>query len=243
MVNCKRSKTIFVIPSSLTVGLAILILIVVTSCAIPIEKPTPYPAQSDQTSLITPTQDQTEPINTPTSQTEPGEELPELVETPEKEEPVEPEVTDQPTQTETKPVDLGQIKVWNWNNPEIFLTYDLAKWYDSGDGFSITSNSITNCFIAGNGFRDGPGWYENYDFETVIEVVGGIEYKLEKEILKTTGFPELTHVYWISQEGGWQNQLSLFTGSEKYEECVALFWEVMELSKAHNFSEVPGLAP
>ena len=243
MVNCKRSKTIFVIPSSLTVGLAILILIVVTSCAIPIEKPTPYPAQSDQTSLITPTQDQTEPINTPTSQAEPNEELPELVETPEKEEPVEPEVTDQPTQTETKPVDLGQIKFDHPMSPGLFLTYDTAKWEIQMNYF-LGSKQYPECRIADFGpLNAPPGEEGKHTYEEMTEFVGNIEYLLEKRIVKDTGIADAMKIYFEKNGNYWKYAFRLGFGTDNYDECVAAFWEVMELSQANNFSQVPSLEP
>ena len=50
------------------------------------------------------------------------------------------------------------------------------------------------------------------------------------------------HVYWVNKRHI-QYAVALFPGPEYLEECVAAFWEVMELSRANDFSEVPGLAP
>jgi hypothetical protein len=43
----------------------------------------------------------------------------------------------------------------------------------------------------------------------------------------------MIHVYWDD----YAYKLALFPSTEHYDECVAEFWEVMELSIANNFGQ------
>lgn len=140
-------------------------------------------------------------------------------------------------------IDHEQIKIWNWGNPEFYLTYDPAYWETTEYDF-LVSKSLPDCHISANGFRDGgPEGPPPYTYASDTKILDGIEYFIDIEIPDATGIPDMFHVYWDKQNEGYQYAVALFPGPEYLEECVAAFWEVMELSRANDFSEVPGLAP
>lgn len=140
-------------------------------------------------------------------------------------------------------IDHEQIKIWNWGNPEFYLTYDPAYWETTEYDF-LVSKFLPDCHIAANGFRDGgPEGPPPYTYDSDTKILGGSKYFIEIEIPNATGIPDMFHVYWGEQSGIYQYAVALFPGPEYLEECVAAFWEVMELSRANDFSEVPGLAP
>ena len=140
-------------------------------------------------------------------------------------------------------IDHEQIKICNWGNPEFYLTYDPAYWETTEYDF-LVSKSLPDCHIAANGFRDGgPEGPPPYTYASDTKILDGIEYFIDIEIPDATGIPDMFHVYWDKQNEGYQYAVALFPGPEYLEECVAAFWEVMELSRANDFSEVPGLAP
>ena len=140
--------------------------------------------------------------------------------------------TETPTEVPTEaPAEYGQIKIWNWNNPEFYLTYDKAKW-EATDYGNLESKSYAGCHIGANGFRDGgPDGPPPYTYESDTHFLADTEFSLELEIPKATGVADMIHVYWDD----YAYQLALFPSTEHYDECVAEFWEVMELSIANNF--------
>jgi hypothetical protein len=140
--------------------------------------------------------------------------------------------TETPTEVPTEaPAEYGQIKIWNWNNPEFYLTYDKAKW-EATDYGDLESINYTGCHIGSNGFRDGgPDWASSHTYESDTYFLDETEFSLDLEILNSTGVPDMIHVYWDD----YAYQLALFPSTEHYDECVAEFWEVMELSIANNF--------
>ncbi len=240
-VNC--SKNPFAFRRLFKKGLILLSLLLLASCNPSYTMPTPVSRQSDQTTLVSPTQGRTEPISTPTSQAELSEELPELVETPTSEETVEPQVTDQPAPTETVPVHLGQIKFDHPMSPGLFLTYDTAKW-EIQMNYYLGSKQYPECRIADFGPLDAPPGEEGkHTYEEMTEFVGNIEYLLEKRIVKDTGIADAMKIYFEKNGNYWKYAFRLGFGTDNYDECVAAFWEVMELSQANNFSQVPSLEP
>ena len=75
-----------------------------------------------------------------------------------------------------KNIDYDQIKIWNWGNPEFYLTYDPAIWETTEDDF-LVSKSLPDCHIAANGFRDGgPEGPPPYTYATDTKIMDGIEY-------------------------------------------------------------------
>ena len=145
--------------------------------------------------------------------------------------------TREPTKTPTEtpieaPVEYGQIKIWNWNNPEFYLTYDKANW-EATEYDSLESKLYPGCHVAANGFRDGPDMATYYTYESDTHFLGETEFLLDLEIPKSTGVPDMIHVNWYD----YQYALALFPSTENYDECVAAFWEVMELSIANNFGQ------
>jgi len=107
-------------------GIMIMLSVVLSACAGPIEAPTEFPTKAPTKAPTTaPTK---APTRTPT-------------ETP----------TEVPTE---EPIEYGQIKIWNWNDPEFYLTYDKAKW-EATEYDSLDSKLYPGCHIAANGFRDG----------------------------------------------------------------------------------------
>ena len=128
-------------------------------------------------------------------------------------------------------IEYGQIKIWNWNEPDFYLTYDKAKW-EATDYGGLESKSYTGCHIGANGFRDyGPDGPPPMTYESDTHFLAETEFLLELEIPKSTGVPNMIHVYWDD----YAYQLALFPSTEHYDECVAEFWEVMELSIANDF--------
>ena len=141
--------------------------------------------------------------------------------------------TETPTEVPTKaPVEFGKIKIWNWNNPEFYLTYDKAKW-EATEYDSLESKLYPSCHVAANGFRDGPDMATYYTYESDTHFLDETEFLLDLEIPKSTGVPDMIHVNWDD----YQYALALFPSIENYDECLTAFWEVMELSKANNFGQ------
>jgi len=64
----------------------------------------------------------------------------------------------------------------------------------------------------------------------------GIDYFIDIEIPDATGIPDMFHVYWGGRGEGYQYAVALFPGPEGFDECVAGFWEVMQLSAANAFA-------
>jgi hypothetical protein len=190
-------------------GIMIMLSVVLSACAGPIEAPTEFPTKAPTKAPTTaPTK---APTRTPT-------------ETP----------TEVPTE---EPIEYGQIKIWNWSNPDYYLTYDAAKWeikeLYKGD-FYLESKFYPGCNIDSNGFRDGgPDGPPPYTYESDTYFLADTEFSLELEIPKATGVADMIHVYWDD----YAYQLALFPSTENYDECVAEFWEVMELSIANNFGQ------
>jgi hypothetical protein len=185
-------------------GIMIMLSVVLSACAGPIEAPTEFPTKAPTKAPTTaPTK---APTRTPT-------------ETP----------TEVPTE---EPIEYGQIKIWNWNNPEFYLTYDKAKW-EATEYDSLDSKLYPGCSIAANGFRDSPDGPPPMTYESDTHFLAETEFILELEIPKSTGVPNMVHVYWDD----YAYQLALFPSTENYDECVAEFWEVMELSIANNFGQ------
>ena len=185
-------------------GIMIMLSVVLSACAGPIEAPTEFPTKAPTKAPTTaPTK---APTRTPT-------------ETP----------TEVPTE---EPIEYGQIKIWNWNNPEFYLTYDKAKW-EATEYDSLDSKLYPGCNIAANGFRDSPDGPPPYTYESDTHFFADTEFSLELEIPKATGVADMIHVYWDD----YAYQLALFPSTENYDECVAEFWEVMELSIANNFGQ------
>ena len=141
--------------------------------------------------------------------------------------------TETPTELPTEaPVEYGKIKIWNWNNPEFYLTYDKAKW-EATEYDSLESKLYPGCHVAANGFRDGPDMATYYTYESDTHFLGETEFLLDLEIPKSTGVPDMIHVNWYD----YQYALALFPSIENYDKCLAAFWEVMELSKVNNFGQ------
>ena len=140
--------------------------------------------------------------------------------------------TETPPEVPTEaPAEYGQIKIWNWNDPEFYLTYDKAKW-EATEYDSLVSKLYPGCHIAANGFRDGgPDGPPPYTYESDTHFLADTEFSLELEIPKATGVADMIHVSWDN----YAYQLALFPSTEHYDECVAEFWEVMELSIANDF--------
>ena len=146
-------------------------------------------------------------------------------------------ISESPTETPTDvlpeaPVEYGQIQIWNWSNPEYYLTYDRAKW-EATDYDFLKFKIHPSCSISANGYRDGfdPGTHP-YTYESTTRSLSETEFLLDLEIPKATGVPDMIHVNWDN----YQYSLALFPDPEYYDECVAAFWEVMEISIANNFS-------
>ena len=140
--------------------------------------------------------------------------------------------TETPTEVPTEaPAEYGQIKIWNWNDPEFYLTYDKAKW-EATEYDSLVSKLYSGCMIGANGFRNyGPDGPPPMTYESDTHFLADTEFSLELEIPKATGVADMIHVSWDN----YAYQLALFPSTEHYDECVAEFWEVMELSIANNF--------
>ena len=140
--------------------------------------------------------------------------------------------TETPPEVPTEaPAEYGQIKIRNWNNPDFYLTYDKAKW-EATDYGNLESKSYAGCHIGSNGFRDGgPDWASSHTYESDTHFLADTEFSLELEIPKATGVADMIHVSWDN----YAYQLALFPSTEHYDECVAEFWEVMELSIANDF--------
>lgn len=133
-------------------------------------------------------------------------------------------------------IDYDQFKVWNWGNPEFYLTYDPAYWETTEYDF-LVSKTLPDCHIAANGFRDGgPEGPPPYTYAKDTKILDGIEYFIDIEIPNATGIPDMFHVYWDKQNQGYQYAVALFPGPEGFDECVAGFWEVMQLSAANGFA-------
>ncbi len=214
MIYTKNDKVLAGIYHYLKKSCIVLTLLIVTSCVITVpERTIPAPANT------APPPESTIPL--------PENTLP----------PVETsEPIPSPTATEPIPVDYEQVKVWNWNNPEFYLTYDPAKW-DTAEYDSLVSKILPDCHIAANGFRDGgPEGPPPYTYNSDTKIVGGIEYFIEIEIPNATGIPDMFHVYWDKRTQGYQYAVALFPGPEGFDECVAGFWEVMQLSAANGFA-------
>lgn len=129
-------------------------------------------------------------------------------------------------------IEYEQIKIWNWGNPEFYLTYDPADW-EATDYASLMSKSYPYCVVASNGFRDGgPEGPPPYTYTSDTKILDGIEYFIDIEIPNSTGIPDMFHVYWEEH----QNAVALFPDPEGFDECLAAFWEVMQLSAANNFA-------
>ena len=146
------------------------------------------------------------------------------------------ELTKTPTETPTEaPVEYGQINIWHKNKPEFYLTYDPAKWEAKGGEYevSLDSNLYPGCSISSFYFRDGPDMASHYTYDSQTQILAGTEFLLDLEIPKSTGVPDLIHVYWDN----YQYELTLVLYTENYDECLAAFWEVMELSIANNFGQ------
>ena len=186
-------------------GIMIMLSVVLSACAGPIEAPTEFPTKAPTKAPTTaPTK---APTRTPT-------------ETP----------TEVPTE---EPIEYGQIKIWNWNDPEFYLTYDKAKW-EPTEYNSLDSKLYSDCNIASDGYRDGgPDGPPPYTYESDTHFLAETEFILDLEIPKSTGVPDMIHVYWDD----YAYKLALFPSTEHYDECVAEFWEVMELSIANNFGQ------
>ena len=135
--------------------------------------------------------------------------------------------------SQSTPIEYGQIKIWNWNDPEFYLTYDKAKW-EPTEYNSLDSKLYSDCNIASDGYRDGgPDGPPPYTYESDTHFLAETEFILDLEIPKSTGVPDMIHVYWDD----YAYKLALFPSTEHYDECVAEFWEVMELSIANNFGQ------
>jgi len=185
-------------------GIMIMLSVVLSACAGPIEAPTEFPTKAPTKAPTT------APTKAPTR-------------TP----------TETPTEVPEEPIEYGQIKIWNWNDPEFYLTYDKAKW-EATEYDSLDSKLYPGCNIAANGFRDGgPDGPPPYTYESDTHFLADTEFSLELEIPKATGVADMIHVYWDD----YAYQLALFPSIENYDECVAEFWEVMELSIANNFGQ------
>ena len=142
--------------------------------------------------------------------------------------------TETPPEVPTEaPAEYGQIKIWNWNDPEFYLTYDKAKW-EATEYDSLVSKLYSGCMIGANGFRNyGPDGPPPMTYESDTHFLADTEFSLELEIPKATGVADMIHVSWDN----YAYQLALFPSTEHYDECVAEFWEVMELSIANNFGQ------
>lgn len=221
MIYAKNGKVSADICHFLKKGFIVLMLLIITSCVISAPERT-IPAPENTTPPL-------ETIATP----------PEDTVTPQ-EETVIPAATSEPVPSlivdEPLTIDYDQVKVWNWNNPEFYLTYDPAKW-DTAEYDSLVSKTLPDCHIAANGFRDGgPEGPPPYTYATDTKIMDGIEYSIDIEIPNATGIPDMFHVYWDKQNEGYQYAVALFPGPEGFDECVAGFWEVMRLSAANGFA-------
>jgi hypothetical protein len=197
---------------SLKVSLTVLALLVITACSVTIPENT-SPAPETTVPLPESTVPPTESTATPTETNEPA-----------------------PSPTVVEPINYEQIKIWNWGNPEFYLTYDPAYWEATEYDF-LVSKSLPDCHIAANGFRDGgPEGPPPYTYESDTQIVGGIEYFLDIEIPNATGIPDMFHIYWDKQNETYQYAVALFPGPVGFDECVAGFWEVMQLSAANGFA-------
>ena len=221
MIYAKNGKVIADIYHYLKMSFIVLTLLIFTSCVIPADERTvPAPANtSPPPEMTAPPPENT--ILLPESTLPP-------VET---NEPIP-----SPTVIEPITIDYDQVKVWNWNNPEFYLTYDPAKW-DTAEYDSLVSKTLPDCHIAANGFRDGgPEGPPPYTYASDTKILDGIEYFIDIEIPNATGIPDMFHVYWDKQNEGYQYAVALFPGPEGFDECVAGFWEVMQLSAAKGFA-------
>jgi len=203
----------------LKVSLTVLALLVITACSVTIPGNT-SPAPGNTAPLPESTVPPTENTVPPTERTTiPAETR-------------EPE----PSPTVVEPIDYEQIKIWNWGNPEFYLTYDPADW-DTAEYFSLVSKTFPDCHISANGYRDGgPEGPPPYTYATDTKIMDGIEYLIDIEIPNATGIPDMFHVYWDKQNETYQYAVALFPGPVGFDECVAGFWEVMRLSAANGFA-------
>ena len=207
MIYAKNGKVSADIFHCLKKGFIVLMLLIITSCVIPAyERTIPVPENT-----VTPQQETALP-------TETSEPVP------------------SPTVIEPITIDYDQVKVWNWGNPEFYLTYDPADW-DTAEYFSLVSKTLPDCHISANGYRDGgPEGAPPYTYASDTKILDGIEYFIDIEIPNATGIPDMFHVYWDKQNQGYQFAVALFPGPEGFDECVAGFWEVMQLSAANAFA-------
>lgn len=144
---------------------------------------------------------------------------------------------------EANPMQYGQLRFDHPMSPGLYLTYDTAKWRIEMD-YYLASKEYPDCRVADYGPLDSsPGEGDKYRYEEFTEFVGGIEYLFEKWISNETGISDAMKIYFDKNGNYWKYAFRLGFSPEIYDECLAVFWEVMELSRANNFSEVPGLAP
>lgn len=207
MIYTKNVKVITDIFHCLKMSFIIITLLIITSCGIPAPENTAPPPEN-----TVPSSENTVP---PTETSEP---------------------VPSPILVEPITIEHEQIKIWNWGNPEFYLTYDPAFWETTEYDF-LVSKSLPDCHIAANGFRDGgPDGSPPYTYDSDTKILGGIEYFLDIEIPNATGIPDMFHVYWDKQNEMYQYAVALFPGPEYLDECVAAFWEVMQLSEANEFA-------
>lgn len=144
---------------------------------------------------------------------------------------------------ETTQIDYGQVKISNRFSEDFFLTYDKSKWELGGEGW-LKSILAPRCSITQFGEQDGGGgWQDKFTSETIHKTIDGVEFQVDQMILLATSIPEWSYVVFDTQGNTNTKALNFYTGPENYEECLAAFWEIMEISRANNFSEVLGLAP
>ena len=216
--SSKHSSGVFRLFINISIVLS---LMIITSCVTPAPKRTnPAPANT------TPPPEMTAP---PPENTVPPQEQTVL-----------PTETSEPVPSlivgETPAIDYDQIKIWNWGNPEFYLTYDPAYWEVTEYDF-LVSKILPDCHIAANGYRDGgPEGPPPYTYAKDTKLMDGIDYFIDIEIPDATGIPDMFHVYWGGRGEGYQYAVALFPGPEGFDECVAGFWEVMQLSAANAFA-------
>ena len=157
--------------------------------------------------------------------------------------PSEVEDNDEPVFDEAQPIEYWQFRFDHPMSPGLYLTYDTAKWEIKMD-YYLALKEYPDCRVADYGALDSSsGEGDRYRYEEFSEFVGGIEYLLEKRIINETGISDAMMIYFDKNGNYWKYAFRLGFSPEIYDECLAAFWEVMELSRANNFSEVPGLAP
>jgi|GEM_PF-3417732 len=221
MIYAKNGKVSADICHFLKKGFIVLTLLMITSCVIPAyERTSPAPENT------TPPPEMTAP---PPENTVSSQEV--TVSPTESSEPVPSFIVG-----ETPTFDYEQIKFRNGVYPEFYLTYDPVYW-EATEYYSLISKAYPQCVIAENGFRDG-GFDGSppYTYKSDTQIVGGIEYLLDIEIPNATGIPDMFHVYWGNQNQGYQFAVALFPGPVGFDECVAGFWEVMQLSASNGFA-------